>query len=159
MATLMHAPRLFSAIARWLDRRSRFFGDMSRTTGADLDRLGHGCGAAALRRAVIRCQSCRVTEACEAWLAGARPGAAPPGFCPNAGLFREWRPRPEQPLAAGPSAGRTRRLPARALAALRDGYDSYRALLRLTDMSDDELADLGLRARTCRAPPERPPQP
>src|SRR3974390_1567092 len=70
------------------DRRWRNLSEMLRRLGLDAAMLAHGRLAAALRSAVRTCQSCRMDQLCETWLARApeRLDAAPP-FCPNTELL------------------------------------------------------------------------
>lgn len=79
-----------SLISR-IDHKAQLMGEMMRCVGADLSAMADITGESQLRNAMWRCMACRKGDACEAWLASAKPGSPAPDFCNNAGLFNDMR--------------------------------------------------------------------
>jgi hypothetical protein len=66
---------------------------MSRVA-VDLDAALKRGNGAVLAGAVLRCEHCTRTDACDAWIASHEEGEGclPPDFCPNAPLLRSLTP-------------------------------------------------------------------
>jgi hypothetical protein len=77
---------MFHRISALLEGNSRNIGRMMNHTG--YDPLHAGESPYQFSAAVRRCAFCRHTTECARWLDAARPGAAPPRFCPNAAFFQ-----------------------------------------------------------------------
>ena len=88
---------MFQRITTLFEGNSRNIGRMMNHTG--FDALYAGENPYQFSAAVRRCAFCRHTTECASWLDAAKPGAAPPRFCPNASFFGTRQPGAGQAAA------------------------------------------------------------
>jgi hypothetical protein len=68
--------------------------DVMSRVAVDLDGALRRDNGAVLAGAVLRCECCTRTDACDAWIASHEEGEGcpPPDFCPNSPLLRSLMP-------------------------------------------------------------------
>lgn len=87
---------IFKAVGSYMkacDDRIGLMSEMLHTTGAVAGLERGRCNEQDFRAMTHKCLRCSSAENCKTWLTDAETGTPAPGFCPNAGQFRQLQSR------------------------------------------------------------------